>query len=174
MFCVQEGSLNGSVKPLNDLTDQTDSGASLFLLFEQQRWAREGGANGVPCRCSSGSPLSKGRNLLLLTCWRGKWHGHSRTDPSAPSLTDLRLSGRFLSAQERGPYKLGGWMFAWAAHAESVEWNGYPQGDYLADQKGAFKHAGEELAATAAAVRGHFASCAVGEGRHDAAWAPGG
>ncbi|RNC32631.1 hypothetical protein TcCL_Unassigned04740 [Trypanosoma cruzi] len=35
MFCVQEGSLNGSVKPLNDLADQTDSGASLFLLFEQ-------------------------------------------------------------------------------------------------------------------------------------------
>ncbi|KAF8284073.1 hypothetical protein TcBrA4_0054750 [Trypanosoma cruzi] len=30
MFCEQEGLLNGSVKPLNDLTDQTNSGASLF------------------------------------------------------------------------------------------------------------------------------------------------
>ncbi|RNF08461.1 hypothetical protein TcG_10091 [Trypanosoma cruzi] len=70
--------------------------------------------------------------------------------------------GCFLSAQECGPYTLGEWMFAWTPHAESVEWNDYPQGDYLARQKSALNHAGEELAATEAAVRGQFASCARG------------
>ncbi|RNC58796.1 hypothetical protein TcCL_ESM03527 [Trypanosoma cruzi] len=45
--------------------------------------------------------------------------------------------GRFLSAQERGPYTLGEWVLAWTPHAEPVGWNDYPQGEYLANQKSA-------------------------------------
>ncbi|EKG01372.1 hypothetical protein TCSYLVIO_007624 [Trypanosoma cruzi] len=174
MFCVQEGSLNGSVKPLNDLTDQTDSGASLFLLFEQHRWARESGANGVPCRCSSGSPLSKGRNLLLLTCWRGKWHGRSRTDPSAPSLTDLRLSAA--SCRHRSAARINWADGCSRGPLTQSLWSGM-----VILKETIWQTKKVRLNTQARSWRQQQLQCGdilhlvpVGEGRHDAAWAPGG
>ncbi|KAF8294592.1 hypothetical protein TcYC6_0099500 [Trypanosoma cruzi] len=82
--------------------------------------------------------------------------------------------GRFLSAQERGPYTLGEWVLAWTPHVESVEWNDYPQVDYLADQKSALTTQARSWRQQQLQCGGSLHREPVGEGRHDAGWAPGG